>query len=130
MRALIMIFIVFQIGNTYGQQTSELKLLGVKELRNDLDSLTKYIEETHPNAFFKFPKDKFYKMADSIKSVITKPLNCVDYYILVEPLIAKLEDGHTAISFPQIQMEYFKLNLSMFPYDVILSDKEPFIRVI
>lgn len=44
----IVIFIVFLIGNAFGQSANELKSFSIKELNNDIDSLTKYIEETHP----------------------------------------------------------------------------------
>jgi len=57
----IAIFIIFLIGNAFGQSNDKIKLYSANELRDDVDSLTKYIEEVHPNAFFKFPKDKFYK---------------------------------------------------------------------
>jgi len=124
---VLICFVAVQIGNTFGQSTKEIKLYSVKELQNDIDSLTKYIEETHPNAFYKFSKDKFFKEADSIKAIISKPLNSIDFYILTESLIANLEDGHTAMGFP---MEYIKMDPFMFPYKVKLSDKEPFIIII
>jgi len=124
----IAIFIVLQIGNTYGQSTEKLKLYSIKELQNDVDSLTKYIEETHVNAFYKFPKNKFFKEADSIKSAIIKPLNVFDFYFLTASLIAKLEDGHTSLMFPL--KEYFDLNPCFFPYHDKLSNKEPFISII
>jgi len=127
MKKLITIafFLVFLIGNAFGQSNDNIKLYSAKELRDDVDSLTKYIEEVHPNAFFKFPKDKFYKEADSIKSVIVKPMSVFDFYFLVSPLVAKLEDGHTSIQ-PPIN-EYFSTNPCIFPYLLKFSAKEPYI---
>jgi len=121
----IAIFIIFLIGNAFGQSNDKIKLYSANELRDDVDSLTKYIEEVHPNAFFKFPKDKFYKKTDSIKSIIDKPMSDFDFYFLVSPLVAKLEDGHTSIQ-PPVK-EYFSTNPVIFPYLLKLSAKEPYL---
>jgi len=120
----IIVFIVFQIGNIFGQTT----LIKVENLHSDIDSLKKYIEDTHPNAFLKYSKEKFNKDIENAKLAIVNPMSNLDFYVLLSSLLAKLEDGHTTIWFPQA--EYFKLNPSMFPYNVKLSNKEPFIIVI
>jgi len=125
---IVTIFSLFLMDIAFGQSNGDSKLIGAKELRDDIDSLTKYIEETHPDAFYKFSKDKFYNEAGGIKSVINKPLSILDFYILIAPLVAKLEDGHTTIQFPQ--MEYFKTNPSLFPYNVKLLSEAPFISII
>jgi hypothetical protein len=124
----ITLLILLLFGTTYGQTTGDLKVFSVKELRDDVDSLTKYIEETHPNAFFKYSKDRFYKDARILKSSIAKPLNSLEFYLLISPLVAKLEDGHTGVQFPQ--MEYLNSGASMFPFNVKLTAKKPYIRVI
>lgn len=123
----IAILILFQIGNTFGQVLDTLKLYSVNELRNDVDSMTKYIEETHPNPFYKFPRNEFYKEADSIKIKINKPMSDIDFFMLIQPLIAKLEDGHTSIEVPKL--EYLASNPFMFIYPVKLSTIEPFITL-
>jgi hypothetical protein len=123
--SIIITIIILSIGFSFGQSVDTLKLYSINELRNDVDSLTKYIEETHPNAFYKFPKDNFYKEADSIKSVIIKPLTIFDFYFLVSPLVAKLEDGHTSIQPPIF--EYMKTNPCILPYKFKFSVNEPYI---
>ena len=122
------IFTLFLTGISFGQKSSNSKVIAAKELRNDIDTLIKYIEETHPNAFYKFTKDQFIKEADGIKSIITRPLSIYDFYLLTAPLVAKLQDGHTSIQFPQ--MEYFNENPILFPYNVKLSSEEPFITIV
>jgi len=124
----ITLLILLLFGTGYGQTTGDLKVFSVKELRDDVDSLTKYIEETHPNAFFKYSKDRFYKDARILKSSIAKPLNSLEFYLLISPLVAKLEDGHTGVQFPQ--MEYLNSGAFMFPFNVKLTAKKPYIRII
>ena len=116
------------ISYTFGQSTDTLKLFSVQELRADVDSLTKYIEETHPNPFYKFPRNEFYKKAENIKKEISKPLTDIDFYLLLEPLVTDLIDGHTDISIPY--ESYYKFNPCIFPYKVKLLPNSPFITVI
>ena len=122
------IFTLFLTGISFGQKSSNSKVIGAKELRDDIDTLAKYIEETHPNAFYKYTKDQFLKEAEGIKSIINRPLSIFDFYLLTAPLVAKLQDGHTTIKFPQ--EEYFKENPTLFPYNVKLSSEEPFITIV
>lgn len=127
-KLLFSLVILFQIATAFSQTAPKSKIFSIKELQDDVDSLTKYIEETHPNAFFKYPKAQFYKDAQSLKSSIVKPLNCLDYYLLISKLVAKLEDGHTGVEFPQ--MEYLTSGAIMFPYNVKLTVEEPYVRIV
>jgi len=126
--SIILSIVLLSVGYTFGQSTDTLKLFSVQELRADVDSLTKYIEETHPNPFYKFPRKEFYKEVDSIKSMINTPMSVIDFYLAIDTLIVKLEDGHTNIDIPIER--YMKSNPCMFPYFVTLSVNQPFISVI
>lgn len=93
-------------------------------MRQDLDTLVKYIEQTHPNPYYRYPKTDFYKAVDSVKRSITSPLNKVDFYFKAESLLAKLEDGHTDF---HIMKDYNSGNPFVIPYNFKLITAPPFL---
>lgn len=94
------------------------------QMREDLDTLIKYLEQTHPNPYYRYPKADFYKAVDSVKHSLAKPLNKVDFYFAAESLLAKLEDGHTDF---HIMNDYKSQDPSVLPYNFKLSTTPPFL---
>lgn len=70
------------------------------KLKSDVDSLVKFIEDTHPDPYFRYPKDSFYKDISNVERQITKPLTTLSFYQLIEPVLVSLEDGHTDLAMP------------------------------
>ena len=93
-------------------------------MRQDIDSLVKYLQDVHPNPFYRYPKNKFLKDAELIKTGFTDSLDKIDFYLRIEPLLGHLEDGHTDLAFPG---DYYDLNPFIFPYYVKLAVQRPFI---
>lgn len=58
---LIVSLVPIIMGIANGQSVEKSKLFTPQELSADLDTLAKYIEETHPNAFYKLSKTEFYQ---------------------------------------------------------------------
>ncbi|TSJ43163.1 hypothetical protein FO440_02940 [Mucilaginibacter corticis] len=94
------------------------------EMRQDIDSLVKYLQDVHPNPFYRYPKNKFLKDIELVKSGFTGSLNKIDLYLRIESLLGHLEDGHTDLAFP---VDYYDSDPFIFPYNVKLSTKKPFI---
>jgi len=44
-----------------------------QKLKSDIDSLVKYIEDTHPDPYYRYPKDSFYSDIADVKRQINKP---------------------------------------------------------
>ncbi|OGC64648.1 hypothetical protein A2326_00005 [candidate division WWE3 bacterium RIFOXYB2_FULL_41_6] len=128
-RSIIFIILtLFVFGNSFCQNTAKFKLYSPIELAADIDTLADYIEATHINPFYKLSKIEFYKELNAIKTNITNPISSVDFYFLLSTLLSKIEDGHTCISFSQ--REYLKSNPIIFPYNIKLSNNDPYIKVI
>lgn len=108
--------------NLYSQNS---KMLTPVEMKQDIDSLTQYLEETHIDPFYRYSRDKFVKDIKSVKKKLTTNLNLVDFYIRIEPLLAKLEDGHTDLRLPID--EYRETNPYQLPYNFSLKSKRPYI---
>ena len=116
------IILFFQTSVSSGQNFQKFSPLQMKE---DVDTLVKDIIETHPNPFYRYPKKKFLQDVDSIKMSFVKDLNLIAFYLRVERLMAKLQDGHTDLEIPLII--YNTTNPLILPYIFNLSATEPFI---
>lgn len=95
-----------------------------KQLRQDVDSLAKYIQDTHPNPFYRYPKSLFLRDINRVKQSLTDSLTKIDFYLRIEPLLGHLEDGHTDMAFPN---DYYDFNPFVFPYNVKFSTQKPYI---
>lgn len=106
----------------FSQQINKLTPLQMKQ---DIDTLIHYLEETHINPYYRYPKDKFYKDVSLVKKNLTNELDLIDFYLKIEPLLAKLEDGHTDLPIPQ--REYESKNPFELPYAFKLTPDKPYI---
>lgn len=93
-------------------------------MREDIDTLVKYLEQTHPNIYYRYPKSKFYQDVQSVKHNLNRNLDRTGFYLATEPLLAKLDDGHTDF---HIMEEYRSQNPYMLPYFFKLTTSKPFI---
>lgn len=93
-------------------------------MRQDIDSLVKYLEEAHPNPYYRYSKEKFYKDVQSVKNSLNKNLDIVDFYLEAEPLLGKLDDGHTDF---HIMKTYNNQNPFVLPYSFKLVTYKPYI---
>lgn len=96
-----------------------------EQMRNDVDSLIAYIEDAHPDPYYRYPKKQFYRDARQLRQSFNRPLDIIGFYLAVQPLVTRLEDGHTDLEIP---MELYNAgNPFVFPYEVRLSDRAPYI---
>lgn len=94
------------------------------EMGSDIDSLVKYLEEVHPNPYYRYPKASFYKDVATVKKSLHEDLNIFDFYLKIVPLLGKLDDGHTDL---HIINRYQTENPFIIPYDFDLSPFKPYI---
>lgn len=99
--------------------------LTANQMKQDIDSLISYIEETHINPYYKYPKEKLYNDVNSVKKKLTADLGILEFYLRIEPLLAKLEDGHTDLPIPE--EIYNEQNPYELPYVFKLTIKKPYI---
>ncbi len=95
-----------------------------QQMKEDIDTLVKYLEDTHPNPYYRYPKAQFYQDVQATKNSFSKDLSLLDFYLKAEPLLAKLDDGHTDF---HILQDYDAENPVVLPYSFKLSPAAPFI---
>ena len=98
-----------------------------QKLKSDIDSLVKYIEDTHPDPYYRYPKDSFYSDIADVKRQINKPISTLSFYQLIEPVLVRLEDGHTDLAMPLSEFYTLYSNLFRIPVRLKFSVKKPFI---
>ncbi|WP_278353003.1 S41 family peptidase [Chryseobacterium gleum] len=118
---LNLLFIILS-SNLY---TQDYKVLTRQQMYQDIDSLTHYLKETHINPFYRYPEYKYDKDVVKIKKSLATHLNSIDFYLKIETLLAKLEDGHTDLPIP-IDL-YKTTNPYELPYLFNLKSNRPYI---
>lgn len=98
-----------------------------QKLKSDIDSLVKFIEDTHPDPYYRYPKDSFYSDIADVKRQITKPLSTLSFYQLIEPVLVRLEDGHTDLAMPLSEFYTLYPNPFRIPVRLKFSVNKPYI---
>ena len=129
LRLLLQITFFLVVGSAFCVvQAQDLKKkYDPQKLKSDIDSLVKFIEDTHPDPYYRYPKDSFYSDIADVKRQINKPLSTLSFYQLTEPVLVRLEDGHTDLAMPL--SEFYSLYPNPFRMRVRLkfSEKKPYI---
>jgi len=102
---------------------SSQKLIKAKKLLSDFDDMLEAIE-AHPDPYRHVPEAEFEKMADSLRSLITEPMQVKSFFKICSPLIHVIKDGHTNLNLPQNQIRKHIKEYGAFPYHIYLSDDE------
>lgn len=101
---LAFVFCVLYITNTFAEpqvptqkpnQSYYLKLIPPDKLKEDLDFLFKTIEEVHPNMYAYTSKEEFVPLRKQLYKSINQPINRLEFYKLVAPVVASFKSGHT-----------------------------------
>ena len=126
-RVLVAFFLALSTKFSLVQGQDLSKKYDQQELKSDIDSLIKFIEETHPDPYTRYPRDSFYRDISNVKRLITEHLSTLSFYQLIEPVIVKLQDGHTDLAMPL--SEFYDLYPDPFkiPVKLKFSTMKPYI---
>jgi len=107
-------------------EPSYAKLIPAEKLKEDLDFLFKTIEEVHPNMYAYTPKEEFDPLRKQLYETINRPMNQLEFYKTVAPVVASLRSGHTFV-FPLIEEfnEYTKDGGKVFPLSLSWDGQKP-----
>lgn len=127
---LILIVVLAFVGCT-GQSESSDKVEKSVEVLNaisDLEVLISSAEKIHPNLYKYTDKESFYKDAEVIKEAFEVG-DPVEFYTLVAPLFASLNDGKTIL---EPLADYFKHQIengdSFFPYQISIDNNKIYLQ--
>ena len=101
-KLLAITVLLVNVLNVYSQN---MKQLSREEAIADIDSLIYTISEVHPDMFFTCKPGEFLKTANGIKNSLPDSVTAIQMYSILQPLIAKIGDGHTSMCLP---LDYIK----------------------
>lgn len=126
----IVIIILFQFKFNYFWEKIDIENINTKkysvmELKQDLKQLENYILNKNPLYFSdKKEIEKLFKDTyDSIKNEMTE----LEFYRLINPLIVKVNCGHTNVSISKYLVENRKETAKFLPLEVTLVNKELYV---
>jgi hypothetical protein len=90
-------FAELQTPNQEPNKPAYLKPISPDELKEDLDFLFKTIEEVHPNMYAYISKEDFFQLLNQLYKQVAHPMNRIEFFKLVAPVVASLENGHTQL---------------------------------
>jgi hypothetical protein len=97
------------------------------ELLEDYDLLTLALEQAHGRLYKFNPQEQYNKQKANIKKQLYKPMDGLEYYKMICPMIASIKCGHTGISpSPQI-LENLKGQYIYFPFRLKFINGKVFI---
>lgn len=104
MRKFLLLFITFLMiiscvsVSKYNQRLETP--ISPEKLKEDVDFAYKKLQELHPNLYWYISKDSLDYKFDSLKSTLTKPLKPQEFSLQLQPVIAKIKEGHLQLNIP------------------------------
>ncbi|WP_228430004.1 S41 family peptidase [Chryseobacterium binzhouense] len=96
--ALAVIFSSCTSVKNYNEQ--RLEMISPENLRKDVDFAYSKLQQLHPKLYWYISKKELDYKFDSIKNTINKPLNSVQFYFKLQPVIAQIKEGHLSLRMP------------------------------
>ena len=96
-RIYTLTFLLIAILKVYAQGNI---MLSKEQAIADIDSLVYTISEVHPEMFSACKQSEFLKMESDIKESIPDSVSTWEMYVMLQPLVVRMGDGHTSLSFP------------------------------
>lgn len=75
-------------------------LIAPEKLRQDVDFAYNKLQEMHPKLNWYIAKSELDFKFDSLKKTINKPLTPAQFYFKLQPVIAKIREGHLSLRIP------------------------------
>lgn len=83
-------------------------LIAPEQLKEDLAFLFETLEAVHPDLYAALPRDTSIYQQALVAQHLREPLTPAAFYKRVAPLVAALEDGHTALNVPDRGFQWFR----------------------
>jgi len=123
-----LVFIAFLFVCPVFSQVSSEKRFSKQQLVEDLNMLTRTIENVHPNPYHAITKEEFNKLADSIRNSFSDQMTAAEAWPLYSRLIASYNEGHSSIGYPEeLQNQIRQDSINIFPILVREFNGEAFI---
>lgn len=103
------------------------KKYSVQQLKQDFILFKNALEDGHAGLYRYTPKPELDRQFEAILEELTQPLTEVEFYLLLLPLIANINDGHTRIEFSDSWEKYAENLPIVFPFNLRFIGKKPYL---
>ncbi|MEN9907504.1 MAG: hypothetical protein RLZZ540_645 [Bacteroidota bacterium] len=79
------------------------QLIGVNQLKQDVDFTHKKLQKLHPKLDYYISKESLDYKFDSLKTTIDKPLTPLEFYKKISTVVASIRQGHSYVLVPEKQ---------------------------
>ena len=102
--------------NTFGQTIN----ISREQMIQDIDTLFSTIEKVHPDMYAVYSNQELDRDIEKVKSELLSSGDVFYFYKQIAPLVVKLGDGHTGVSFPRDSLGIVP-NILLFPFPVKIT---------
>ncbi|MBC5994973.1 S41 family peptidase [Pontibacter cellulosilyticus] len=131
-KTLSLLLLLFMAATlTFAQQAPQEKLFTPEQMRQDLDSMYRWVNATHPNLYLRIKKEKADKEWEKVKKQLKTPLTAREFSIVASPLLSQYWDGHTSLGFDLEDkglQEYHENGGKFFPLGMEVRDQELIVK--
>jgi hypothetical protein len=135
LRMTLVLMLVLLQTSAIAQLDKEDRLYSPEEMKQDLDSMYAWINETHPNLYLHIKKQKADKEWEKVREKLDKPMTRIEFAKTVFPLNSLYKDGHTGLGFDFSDREFeaysakggrlFPLNLKIHKSRIYVKEADP-----
>ncbi len=98
-----------------------------EQLKSDFKIFRDALEEGHGGLYAYTPKEEMDQQFDNILKSLNHPLNEVEFFRLLSPLIAKINDGHTGLTPSVSYMSLMEKEPILIPFNLRFINKKAYI---
>lgn len=113
---LVYIILILFSGISWSQNE---KLFSIEELQEDFNYWRNRLEKKHPLLYLYTSKSEMNRFFDSIYQEINRPMNELEFYKMISPVVSKVQDGHNVIIPSKTKIDALKSDSSLFPFDIL-----------
>ena len=105
------------------------KKYSLKLLKEDCDFLFQTYEQVHPNLYVYTSENVIDSIIYRFQNELNNPISSFEFWKLLSPIVSKLGDGHTYLSFPyQFRKMYLDDGGKIIPFDVRINGNQLFVK--
>lgn len=116
MKRYILIFGLLVISQFCFSQT---KMISVDDAVQDIDSLQRYIEEIHPNAYASISEDEMSKKYKYLKKHLVDSVSSYELFNQLSYIASSYNDGHLSIIYPN---QWYSENHLVIPFSIDIEE--------
>ncbi len=124
---ILLFFISAKVFESRNEAFDPEKKFTPEQLKSDFELLRDALEEGHGGLYYYTPKEELDQQFDRIFKSLDQSLTEVDFFNLLAPLIANINDGHTGILLSPAYRAYLENEPVLLPFNLRFIGQKTYI---